>query len=100
MVGLDWPETDALNCCVAPVVIAAVAGVMLTFPTMVTVALALLVVSATLVAVTVCDPDWLGAGYIPVALIVPVPEFPPPTLSTDHVTVVLLVPVTVAVNCC
>jgi hypothetical protein len=65
----------------------------------VTWAVALLVVSATLVAATVCGPPaWLGAVYKPMALIVPAVAFPPWTPSTDHVTAVLLVPVTVAVN--
>ena len=58
----------------------------------VTVALALLVMSATLVAVTVCVPAWEGAVYKPLAFTVPDPELPPLTLSTDQVTAVLLVP--------
>jgi hypothetical protein len=65
----------------------------------VTWAVALLVASATLVAVTACGPPgWAGAVYKPMALIVPLVAFPPWTPSTDHVTAVLVVPVTVAVN--
>lgn len=64
----------------------------------VTWAVALLVGSATLFAVTVCGPVWPGAAYKPMALIVPAVAFPPWTPSTDHVTAVFVVPVTVAVN--
>ena len=66
----------------------------------VTVALALLLASAALVAVTVCDPAWVGAVYIPVASMVPALEFPPGILSTDQFTLVSLVPATAALNCC
>jgi hypothetical protein len=62
-------------------------------------ALALLVVSATLVAVTLWLPATAGAVYTPDALIVPVVAFPPATPSTDHVTAVFVVFCTVAVNC-
>jgi hypothetical protein len=65
----------------------------------VTVALALFVVSAPLVAVTVCVPACEGAVYIPVALIVPAVAFPPATISTDQVTAVFVVFCTVALNC-
>jgi hypothetical protein len=65
----------------------------------VTAALALLVVSATLVAVTVWLPACDGAVYKPVALIVPTVAFPPAIVSTDHVTAVLELPCTVAENC-
>jgi len=60
----------------------------------VTVALADLVVSATLVAVTVAVvfDVTVGAVYSPELLIVP--------FVAVHVTPVLVVPVTVAVNCC
>ena len=68
--------------------------------TTVTAALALWVVSATLVAVTVCAPDMVGAVYRPLVLTVPTVRLPPFTPSTDQVTPVLLVFVTVAVNCC
>ena len=61
---------------------------------------ALLLASATLVAVTVCEPVVAGAVYKPVLEIVPVALLPPLMLSTDHVTAVLVVPLTVAVNCC
>jgi hypothetical protein len=62
----------------------------------VTLALAFLVVSATLVAVTVtvCGlPSAAGAVYNPPLEIVPSAGL------TDHVTAVFVVPVTVAVNC-
>ena len=58
----------------------------------VTVAVANLVLSATLVARTVNVPAVAGAVYRP-----PVETVPP---VADQVTAVLLVPVTVAVNCC
>jgi len=58
----------------------------------VTVAAALFVLSAELVAFTVYEPAVLGAVYRPDVEIVP-PE-------ADQLTAVLLVPVTVAVNCC
>jgi hypothetical protein len=61
---------------------------------------ALLVGSATLVAVTVCPPAVDGAVYNPPVLTVPTVLFPPFTPSTDQVTAVFVVPVTVAVNCC
>src|SRR5947209_3537436 len=66
----------------------------------VTLALALLVVSATLVATTVWLPLAAGAVYRPEVEIVPVVEFPPETPSTPQVTAVLVEPETVAVNCC
>jgi hypothetical protein len=56
------PVTVAVNCCVAPVMSAAVVGAMETETTVtVTVAAADLVVSATLVAVTVKVPAVAGA---------------------------------------
>ena len=58
------------------------------------------VVSATLVAVTVCEPAKVGAVYKPLELTVPAVELPPFTPSTDHVTDVFELFVTVAVNCC
>jgi hypothetical protein len=64
----------------------------------VTAALALFVVSATLVAVTVWVPARDGAVYKPEVLIAPTVEFPPTTVSTDHVTAVLELPCTVAAN--
>jgi hypothetical protein len=65
----------------------------------VTAALALLVVSALLVAVTVCEPAAVGAVYWPETEMVPVAVAPPTTPSTDQVTFGLVDPVTVAVNC-
>jgi hypothetical protein len=65
----------------------------------VTAELALFVVSATLVAVTVCAPATSGALYKPVASINPLAALPPTTESTDHVTALFVVPVTLAVNC-
>lgn len=102
-VGLPCPCTVAWNCCVAPVVTPAVAGVIdnvVTAAVTVTVALALSAVSATLVAVTVCVPAWDGAVYIPALVIVPAVALPPAVESTDHVTAVFVVPWTAAVNCC
>lgn len=64
----------------------------------VTAAFALAEVSATLVAVMVCEPALEGAVYRPLELMVPVLEFPPLTPSIDHVTDVFADPVTVAVN--
>ena len=71
---------------------------LLTADVTVTVALPLLVVSATLVAVTVCVPVAEGAVYSPVELTEPTVEFPPVTPSTDHVTEVFELFATVAVN--
>lgn len=88
----------ALNCWVPAGARRAVAGESEMSPTA-TVAFALLVASAALVAVTVCVPAADGAVYKPAALIVPVVELPPLALSTAHVTAVLLEPETVAVNC-
>ena len=98
--GLLCPCTLALNCSVAPVLIVSVLGAIETNPVTVTVALALFVVSTTLVAVTTCVPDCVGAVYKPEVLMVPTLLLPPATESTDQVTAVLLVPVTAAVNCC
>ena len=74
-------------------------GLSETNPETVTLALALAVASATLVAVTTCLPVALGAVYKPEMLMVPSLAIPPPRLSTDHVTAVLVVPVTEAENC-
>jgi hypothetical protein len=65
----------------------------------VTEALALALVSATLVAVTLWFPARAGAVYSPDALIVPAVWFPPATPSTDQLTAVFVVFCTVAVNC-
>jgi hypothetical protein len=64
--------------------------------TTVTLAVAFLVASATLVAVTVtvCGlPSVAGAEYRPALEIVPAAGF------TDHVTAIFVVPITAAVNC-
>ena len=64
--------------------------------TTVTLAVAVLLVSATLVAVTVtvCGlPSVAGAEYRPPLEIVPTAGL------TDHVTAIFVVPVTAAVNC-
>jgi hypothetical protein len=101
--GLLCPSTVALNRWVIPGVSPAVVGLIERFIAVavtVTVALALWVVSTTLVAVTVCVPAWEGAVYIPAPVMVPDAALPPATESTDQVTAVLLVPCTVAVNCC
>jgi hypothetical protein len=66
----------------------------------VTAAEALLLVSAALVAVTVCEPVVLGAVYSPLLETVPTVVLPLAIPSTDHVTLVFELPVTVAVNCC
>jgi hypothetical protein len=89
----------ALNCCVAPAMSVAVAGDTELVLVTVTAELALFVVSATLVAVTVCAPATSGALYKPVASINPLAALPPTTESTDHVTALFVVPVTLAVNC-
>jgi hypothetical protein len=93
-------ETVAVNCCPCPVDPSSVAemGEIAVPVITVTEAFALLVVCATLVAVTVCEPGVGGAVYKPALAIVPTVEFPPLTPSTDHVTDVLLEPLTVAVN--
>jgi len=68
---------------------------------MVTFALADLVLSAALIAVTVTvagDGSLLGARYVP-PLIVPTVELPPETPFTLQVTAVFEEFVTVAVNC-
>jgi hypothetical protein len=60
---------------------------------------ALFVVSATLVAVTVCEPAVAGAVYSPLLETAPTVLLPPAIPSTDHVTLVFVLPLTVAVNC-
>jgi hypothetical protein len=94
----EKPWIVEVNCCGALGGRTAVAGAMAAAPTA-TVALALLVVSATLVAVTLWLPAAAGAVYRPDALIVPAVEFPPAAPSTDHVTAVFVVFCTVAANC-
>jgi hypothetical protein len=69
----------------------------------VTVAVALAVESAVLVAATVTVLEFgnvCGATYCPAELMIPAPPFPPATPFTDQVTAVLLAPVTAAINCC
>src|SRR4051812_27716100 len=58
------------------------------------------VASATLVAVTVCEPAAAGAVYNPLIETVPAVEFPPFNPSTDHTTDVFELLLTVALNCC
>lgn len=97
-VVLASPVTVAVNCRVPPCVNVAVVGEIRTGGLSVTVAVADLVVSATLVAltVTVCCADTVaGAVYSPPLLTVPTPAG-----LIDHVTAVLARSVTVAVNCC
>jgi hypothetical protein len=65
----------------------------------VTVAFAVTDESATIAAVTVCDPAAAGAVYMPPDVIFPTVELPPATPSTDHATVVFEMFCTVAVNC-
>src|SRR5436853_517726 len=69
---------------------------------MLTLAVAFLVGSAWLTAVTVMPPAGMvaGAAYRPLAEMVPLDGSPPLTLLTCQVTAVLAVPLTVAVNCC
>jgi hypothetical protein len=88
--------TVAVNCCVVPVCIDAVVGVIETATgrgavVTVTVADADFVVSAILVAFTVYVPALLGAVYNPELVTVP-----PVALQ---VTAVFVLPVTAAVNC-
>jgi hypothetical protein len=89
----------AVNCWVAPANTNAVPGETEAVLVTVMAEVALLLLSATLVAITVWLPAWAGAVYNPAAAIVPTLEFPPVTESTDHVTAVFEVPCTVAVNC-
>jgi hypothetical protein len=93
------PVTEAVNCCVAPCDNVTLAGdrERLSGGFNVTVAVAVLVPSAALVAVTVtvcCVETLAGAVYKPAALIVPAPVG-----LIVHVTVVFEDPVTVGVNC-
>lgn len=97
--GFEIAGKLALNCCVAPAMSVAEAGETELVLVTVTAELALFVVSATLVAVTVCVPATGGAVYRPVASINPLAALPPTTASTDQVTAVFVVPVTLAVNC-
>ena len=90
----------AVNCAVCEEMSVMFAGLTLTEigGLSVTVAEALLVLSAVLVAVTVtvcCVLTVLGAEYKPAVLMLPTPVG-----LIDHVTAVLPVPETAAVNCC
>jgi hypothetical protein len=69
-------------------------------PLTLTIAESLFVVSATLVATTLCVPLAAGAVYRPVLEMVPAAELPPTIPSTDQVTAVFDVFSTVAENCC
>src|ERR1700734_3370937 len=92
-----WIEEE--NCCVPLGGRNAVAGEMAPSAPTVTAALALALVSATLVAVTLWLPACAGAVYRPDVLIVPTVGLPPATPSTDQLTAVFVVFCTVAVNC-
>src|SRR5438105_3950095 len=99
----QFTEVFEVNCCVRSGVSTATFGEMVTLfggAVTVTAADADFVVSAALVAFTVCEPAADGAVYKPVVLTVPTVELPPATPSTDHVTAVFELFVTVAVNCC
>jgi hypothetical protein len=91
---LVLPVTVAVNCCEAPVCSEAELGEMLTETVgaaTLTVAEAVFVLSAALVAVMVKVPGAFGAVYSPL-------EETVPPLAVQ-LTAVLVVPVTAAVNC-
>ena len=96
----DAPVTVAVNCCVCELLNVAVPGVTVTdIGVMVTVAVAVFVGSAWLVAVTVmvcCDATVDGGVYTPVDALID-PGDPP---GIDQVTAVFDDPVTVAVKVC
>jgi len=98
--GLFAPTTVAVNCWVPPRLKPTEVGDIAMLPCTVTVAVALLVPSATLVAVIVCVPESCGAVYRPAAVIDPVVVFPIPAESIAQMTFWLLEPATAAVNCC
>ena len=92
------PVTVAVNCCVLPACSVAVDGLIeiVTTGCTVTAAVAVFVLSAELVAVTVtvcCEVAEAGAAYSPLLEIVPTAGL------TDQLAVVLVEPETVAVNC-
>ena len=93
------PLTVALNCAVPLVVVVVLFGEIPTLiveplaAVMVTVAVAVLLGSATLVAITVAVSAEAGAVYTPLL------DTVPPPLATLQLTAVLLAPPTVAVNC-
>ena len=92
------PVTNAVNCWVPRGASMALVGITVSRMTL-TAALALLLGSAALVAVTVCLSGLEGAVYNPLLLTVPTVLLPPFTPSTDHVMALLVSPTTVAVNC-
>jgi hypothetical protein len=92
----------AANCRVCAATTDTVAGLTAMGKAIVTVASAVLLISAKETAVTVTVGvvgTATGAVYTPVPLIVPTVEFPPATPFTRQVTPVLLVFCTWAVNC-
>jgi len=93
------PGIVAVNCWVVDAIIVTVVGE-IPIVEIVTDALAVADVSATLVAMTVWLPACAGALYKPLALMVPTVALPPVTLSTDQVTAALEKPWIVALNCC
>ena len=90
------PLITARKPCVAPTITLAVEGSIVRWAVTLTCALPLAVLSAWLVAVTVCVPAADGAVYTPFAVIVPACALPPATPSTDQVTPVVLELFTVA----
>lgn len=99
----DAGLTCALNCCVPLSATVAVAGTTPTeMPTIFTLPVADLVLSAIEVAVTVTVGELgmeEGAVYKPLLEIVPHADPLQPEPATLQVTAVLLLPVTLAVNC-
>ena len=103
--GLPEPLTAAMNTCVLPAGTVAEPGATLTAMSScsATLAVALAVESATLVALTLTAPPAgriAGAVYSPLPEIVPAVAFPPATPFTAQVTPVFELPVTLAANCC
>src|SRR5262252_3374842 len=101
------PETVALNGCDWPTCSVALVGNMDTeidggAGLMVTGALPVAEVCATLCAVTITPPEGTAAGavYIPAEEMVPTVGFPPAAPFTSHVTELFVVPETVALNGC
>ena len=100
------PVNVAANCLVWPPDSETVVGLMVVLTetaavAMLMVALAVFVVSAALMAVTVTEPVGTddGAVYKPVVEIVPTVELPPVTPFTCQLAAVLVEPDTVALNC-
>ena len=103
---LAVPVTVAVNCCVAPTASETAVGEMLMAigfagAVTVTVALADLLESAWLTALTTMELAGTAAGavYSPAVEIVPVVALPPVTLLTCQVTAVFAEPLMVALNC-